>query len=379
MNNNVKVSLFLAFIFLMGCVMAFYVESRKGNKETDNNNNNNSGQKEIAPTPKTISYYTGSYEYEITTSGTDELSIQVKEVVQCITEPCNPISKEKYVIKKGETNDDLFDLINSLVKDNTKSVTDSDLTDEQIISMKKMIKGNGDNKAPNINYKVLDSVEYGGDKNKGYSIRHQDDKYIVTISMGEKNTGGYSINVTNVIVSGDDVTIYVSENTPPNDAMVTMALTYPAVQVELDKVPNTLVVINDETNEKYKSSSSAVKPSLEYNIMAPFDGIKYFSKTFGNRGFYAEEEDTVDNQETDVPALVTISLGIKDTTGYSVKVDHIDISGNNTTIYVKEEYNESKVENKESLPLVRVEFVRMPNNIVVKDIDSGEEFLRQKK
>ena len=75
--------------------------------------------------------------------------------------------------------------------------------------------------------------------------------------------------------------------------------------------------------------------------MNPFDGIKYFSKTFGNRGFYAEEEDTVDNQEADVPALVTISLGIKETTGYSVKVDHIEIDGNNTTIYVKEEYSDN--------------------------------------
>ena len=375
--NKKSVPAVVLFIMLF-IICGFTVFMKYQNKEKDNNPSDNNNQKDIIVTPKTISYYTGNLLYEITTTGNDELSIEVKEVIECITEPCDPISKEKYVIKKGETNDDLFNLINTLVKDNIKTITDSDLTPEQIISIKKMIKDSG-SKEPNIKYTILESNEYSGDKTRGYSIRPQDGKYIVTISMGEKNTGGYSIEVTNVVVSGNDVTIYVKENTPPRDAMVTMALTYPGVQVELDKVPSTLVVINDETNEKYNSSSSSVKPTLDYTIMNPFDGIKYFSKTFGNRGFYAEEEDTVDNQEADVPALVTISLGIKETTGYSVKVDHIEIDGNNTTIYVKEEYSDKNVENKQSLPLVRVEFVRMPNNISVKDVDSGEEFVRQKK
>ncbi|MES2484430.1 MAG: protease complex subunit PrcB family protein [Bacteroidota bacterium] len=48
---------------------------------------------------------------------------------------------------------------------------------------------------------------------------------VVALFMGQKNTGGYSINVRKISVDGDTTTVYVKTTEP--DGMATMALTAP--------------------------------------------------------------------------------------------------------------------------------------------------------
>jgi hypothetical protein len=48
---------------------------------------------------------------------------------------------------------------------------------------------------------------------------------VVALFMGQKSTGGYSISVRKIEVSGDTTTVYVSTTQP--DGMATMAITAP--------------------------------------------------------------------------------------------------------------------------------------------------------
>lgn len=68
-----------------------------------------------------------------------------------------------------------------------------------------------------------------------------------TIAMGEKNTGGYSINIENVNIDTEgNVEVIVEETNPDADSIVTMAFTYPTCMVTLDKLPSSITVKNTE-------------------------------------------------------------------------------------------------------------------------------------
>lgn len=72
-----------------------------------------------------------------------------------------------------------------------------------------------------------------------------------TIAMGQRNTGGFSIEIEKVnIDENENVEIIVKEYTP--DGIVTMALTYPTCKLTLNKEPNSIVVKNTE-GETYKN------------------------------------------------------------------------------------------------------------------------------
>ncbi len=49
---------------------------------------------------------------------------------------------------------------------------------------------------------------------------------VIAVFMGRKNTGGYSVKIVS-IVEKEKLIVTVKENSPPADAMVTMALTAP--------------------------------------------------------------------------------------------------------------------------------------------------------
>jgi hypothetical protein len=55
----------------------------------------------------------------------------------------------------------------------------------------------------------------------------------VILSMGEKNTGGYSIEIEKVEETDKNIIITVKEKNPAPDAMVTQAITYPYTVVKI--------------------------------------------------------------------------------------------------------------------------------------------------
>ena len=78
--------------------------------------------------------------------------------------------------------------------------------------------------------------------------------------MGEKPTGGYSINVEKIEIDRSEATIYVNETIPPEDAVVTLAVTYPIVQIEFKNIPSIVNVINVETDEKFPLIKESFEP-----------------------------------------------------------------------------------------------------------------------
>lgn len=56
----------------------------------------------------------------------------------------------------------------------------------------------------------------------------------VILNMGEKPTGGYSINVKEAIEDDTKITLILKETSPAPGAMVTQALTYPFAVVKVN-------------------------------------------------------------------------------------------------------------------------------------------------
>lgn len=71
--------------------------------------------------------------------------------------------------------------------------------------------------------------------------------YIVFIGMGEKPTGGFSIKVLSVEDNEGRTNIFIEEISPKADDVVTQALTYPYIVIEIKGVTNRFSII---TNSK---------------------------------------------------------------------------------------------------------------------------------
>jgi len=176
--------------------------------------------------------------------------IFTKEVVNCLVEPCifpildeNPIEDEEdcKILKS------LFEEIFKDSDDKEKSVTDGDITEEQ---MKKILNVLDHNKIITIlEYEILESGEDKKLTKKGYIYEMEDESAIYTIGMGEK-TVGYSIEIRKIKIKGNNVSIYVVEKEPIN-IMISDFNIYPIVKVKFNHLPSIVEVINYETGEIY--------------------------------------------------------------------------------------------------------------------------------
>lgn len=84
------------------------------------------------------------------------------------------------------------------------------------------------------------------------TMKHPGAPIIYTIASGEKNNGGYSINVDTVeIDNSGNVIVHVKEKSPSPDEYVVMAITYPICSVTFNKVPNNIKFIT-AANEELK-------------------------------------------------------------------------------------------------------------------------------
>ena len=66
--------------------------------------------------------------------------------------------------------------------------------------------------------------------------------YFYIICMGEKNTGGYSLNVKEVNKVNDKTEIIIEEIVPSEGDVVTMAITNPTVIVEFPKYQDDITI-----------------------------------------------------------------------------------------------------------------------------------------
>lgn len=111
-------------------------------------------------------------------------------------------------------------------------------------------------KDTNSLYQVLVSSEYGGGNFQFYEIFSEANEFkmllgddelkklvqpndintsnFILLNMGEKTTGGYSIEVVNVEELSDKIIVTVKENTPKSGENVTDAITNPYTVVKIN-------------------------------------------------------------------------------------------------------------------------------------------------
>ena len=60
---------------------------------------------------------------------------------------------------------------------------------------------------------------------------------IVALFMGSRRTAGYGIEVTRVERTGDDLTVFYRQTTPPPDAMTAQVITAPFHIIQVNRAP----------------------------------------------------------------------------------------------------------------------------------------------
>ena len=64
---------------------------------------------------------------------------------------------------------------------------------------------------------------------------------VISVFMGEKSTGGYSIEIVKIVEQTDKIIIYVRETSPKPGDIVTQAFTYPQHIVKTEKLTKRVV------------------------------------------------------------------------------------------------------------------------------------------
>jgi len=105
-------------------------------------------------------------------------------------------------------------------------------------------------------YKVSDYEQMSSYTKRGYLYVETGNRRVLSIAMGEKPTGGYSLSVTNIYKKGNDFYVYVKEQ-QPNAAESSIALlTHPVISIVLDEKPEKIFVYNVENGEEYYNYES---------------------------------------------------------------------------------------------------------------------------
>ena len=84
---------------------------------------------------------------------------------------------------------------------------------------------------------------------KGYTYFRDENEYTVIVFAGEKNTGGYGIEVVSVEDIEGITKIVVNETGPEKDAFVTQVLTYPKVAIKVSNVAHNFEVTGMDGTE----------------------------------------------------------------------------------------------------------------------------------
>lgn len=229
------------FLLCMGVVAIFSTNSEhkeKEKKETE--------KKDINYIGYHINYYVNNSMYDIVPAD-KYIVVDKYEVIQCITYPCDPKKEYSFPVKYTKEYKELFQ---ELFQNNQKEVTlrEEQLNNNQKKTLNTMVK---EVDTSDLSYEILDRVEGSSDYSKrGYYIEKLDNnKTLVTVSMGTQYTGGYEIDVVGIDVYGKNVQINVKEQSPAEDDIVLQVLTTPITQVLFHVNPDSLLVFNKTTNQ----------------------------------------------------------------------------------------------------------------------------------
>ena len=187
--------------------------------------------------------------YYILKTNKNMINVEKHTNIVCIKDPC-PTLSDSYSVLYKEKYAKLFDELFDEESNNERSVNEEDLDLSQRTIINEIVKEKTDN--TKITYNILNSGYDSDYKKRGYHIDKDNNRVVLTVASGEKNTGGYYIDVAKVVINNDTAQIFVKEVSPDKDSNVTMAFTYPVVQIEFNKMPAKMIVQNIDTKETFE-------------------------------------------------------------------------------------------------------------------------------
>ena len=351
---------FIIFIMVGSIVLIKY----KNNKS----NNQNQEKKEETKISREIEYTDEVYVYDISQNN-NNFEIIIKAQDECDVEPCGYSKVDSYNITSDKEKEDLKELFNELFKNTDKnklSLTRKDISIDQYSILQSVFKD--PNQQVDVTYKIIGNIENSGITNQGYVISKSEDKVTITIAMGERSTGGYSIEITKIVANQDILNIEVKVNNPSSGAIVTQAFTTPAIVVELNVLPNTIKITSNnnvvykEIKETQDNEEKKEEDKDDYKILDHTSNSSYKQK-----GYYVETNGSI--------TTITIASGTKNTGGYTIDIAKITYTNNEAIITVQETKpsKDSTVIQAITYPIVQVEFKTPPTKINVLD-EFGDPF-----
>lgn len=148
-------------------------------------------------------------------------------------------------------------------------------------------------------------IEY---KQAGYTVTAEGDKIYLTVGIGQRSNGGYSVEIDNVQISGLDITLDYIEFGPEPGMSYTTAITYPTATIELSRRPN---------NVKLNKSPSGTG---KVTGLTPIN----FEKT-NKKVSYNGTEYTLSSEDGKI--YFTVGAGMKTHGGYSIEILSIQAKG----------------------------------------------------
>lgn len=203
-----------------------------------------------------LNYYNKDHKIFSIEEKENNFQIVTKQVIYCITTPCDPIILNENTIENYDDCQSLKSLFDEIFKDSQiyeKNIVEDEFPEEQLKIILEVLKEN--KIICLLEYEIINNLGLYNSlyKNRGYLYFHniEDDSVSYTIAMGLKPSGGYYIEVKEVVINGNDAIIYVIEKRPGKGELVSDALTYPIVQVKFNKSPSYIEIFNYYTGESY--------------------------------------------------------------------------------------------------------------------------------
>ena len=241
-NNNKKKSIIVIVMFalIMGCSMYGLASFVNSTYKLEEDYEDDEVVEEVSRN-YIIHYNSGYSIYDIKVND-NKLNVVVYNEIQCIQAPCDPIEVDRYSLKYKSEYKNMFDRLYDIYKKEEYTIYNNDLNDKDIILLKEIFRNedidfSSNDRVEVTNYEIEEDL-YSDEKEAGYKVNGKE----VSICMGEKNTGGYSIDVNKVYREGSNLFIYITENSPKHDDIVTDALTYPCVYLKFEFMVNDVIL-----------------------------------------------------------------------------------------------------------------------------------------
>ena len=137
-------------------------------------------------------------------------------------------------------------------KSTVKTATESN---SQVIDFRELNTGTNSGFSEKTNEAIYNQIEYNNAWERAFSKYFQkpkpqkidfENKQLILVAMGERNSGGYKIRVKSVEESETNIIVIIEETKPGNSCLTTSVMTYPYQIIEIKKIPKKLIFQTEE-------------------------------------------------------------------------------------------------------------------------------------